>query len=201
LSDEQRKLFLSANEMVPLGGKPLQLLGDRNLPADQLAVARALYDQVDEHVRYDKSQPGYGRGDVLWVCDSRFGNCTDFHSLFISLARSSGLPARFEIGFPLPPERGHGSIGGYHCWALFHTNDQGWLPVDISEADKHPEMKEYYFGNLTADRVTFSMGRDIDLVPRQAGPPLNFFVYPHVEVDGKPLSKKQIELCFRYRDK
>lgn len=200
LTDEQRRLFLTANQKVPLSGRPLQLLTDIALPNDELAKARALYDRVDEHVRYDKSQPGYGNGDVLWVCDSQFGNCTDFHSLFISLARSQGLPARFEIGFPLPPQRGNGTIGGYHCWALFHTEDRGWVPVDISEADKHPEMKSYYFGNLTEDRVTFATGRDIDLVPGQAGPPLNFFVYPHIEIDGKPLAKDQIELSLEYSD-
>jgi transglutaminase-like putative cysteine protease len=200
LTDRQRKLFLSANEKVPLAGKPLTLLADVALPTDELAMARALYDRVDEHVRYDKSQPGYGQGDVLWVCDSRFGNCTDFHSLFISLARSQDLPARFEIGFPLPPERGAGKIGGYHCWALFYTDHQGWVPVDISEADKHPEMKEYYFGSLTEDRVTFSTGRDIDLLPKQAGPPLNFFIYPYVEVDGSPLAEDQIQLAFTYHD-
>ena len=61
-------------------------------------------------------------------------------------------------------------------------------------------MKPYYFGNLTTDRVTFSTGRDIDLVPKQAGPPLNFFIYPHVEVDGKPLAKDQMELSFAYSD-
>jgi hypothetical protein len=29
------------------------------------------------------------------------------------------------------------------------------------------------------------VGRDIDLAPRQAGPPVNIFFYPHIEVDGK----------------
>src|SRR5439155_15548256 len=29
------------------------------------------------------------------------GNCTDFHTLFIALARASGIPARWNMGFPL----------------------------------------------------------------------------------------------------
>ena len=200
LTDEQRKLFLSANRKVPLQGKQLTLLHDVKLSTDPLAVARTLYDRVDDHVRYDKSQPGYGNGDVLWVCDSRFGNCTDFHSLFISLSRAKGLPARFEIGFPLPPERGQGTIGGYHCWALFHIDKQGWVPVDISEADKHPEMKQYYFGNLTENRVAFTTGRDINLVPKQDGGPLNFFVYPYVEVDGKVWPADKRTTTINYTD-
>jgi len=200
LSAGRKQLYLSANEKVPLSGRPLDLLAGIEFATDPLSVARLLYDRVDEHVRYDNSRPGYGNGDVLWVCDSQFGNCTDFHSLFISWARSRRLPARFEIGFHLPPQHGEGSISGYHCWALFHTARRGWIPVDISEADRHPDMKEYYFGNLTEDRVTFTTGRDIELVPRQAGPPLNYFIYPHVEVDGKPWPRESIKLSFSYSD-
>ena len=201
LSPAEKKLYLSPNQKVPLAGKPLALLAKVDLAKDPpLDLARQLYNRVDEHVRYDKSQPGYGNGDVLWVCNSKFGNCTDFHSLFISFARSQGLPARFEIGFPLPEKRGAGSIGGYHCWALFHIDSYGWIPVDISEADKHPEMKEYYFGNLTENRVTFTKGRDIDLVPQQTSPSLNYFVYPHIEVDGKQWPREKIQLKFTYQD-
>ena len=200
LTDEERNLFLSANRKVPLTGKPLGLLAGVKFSSEPLAVARTLYDRVDDLVRYDKSRPGYGNGDVLWVCDSCFGNCTDFHSLFISWARAKGLPARFEIGFPLPPERGEGTIGGYHCWAFFHSDEKGWVPVDISEADKHPEMKDYYFGNLTEDRVAFTTGRDVDLVPKQDGPPLNYFVYPYIEVDGRIWPKEKVRLSITFAD-
>ena len=200
LTDYQRNLFLSANSKVPLNGRPLDLLADIPFSSDPLVLARTLYERVDEHVRYDKSQPGYGNGDVLWVCDSRFGNCTDFHSLFISWARSKGLPARFEIGFAIASERGAGSVDGYHCWALFYHNEKGWIPVDISEADKHPQKKEYFFGNLTEDRVTFTVGRDIQLVPQPKGGPLNYFVYPYVEVDGKPWPSEKMSPAFSYVD-
>jgi Transglutaminase-like superfamily len=200
LSDEQRKLLLSADAKVPVAGKPLELLAGKELPAEQLQLARLLYDRVDEHVRYDKSKPGYGNGDTLWVCDSRFGNCTDFHSLFISLARAKGIPARFEIGFSVPEKRGAGPIAGYHCWAFFWLDKQGWVPVDISEADKNPSLKEYYFGNLTENRVTFSQGRDLTLVPQQAGEPLNFFIYPYVEVDGKAWPAEKVKLEVSYQD-
>ena len=200
LSAEQQSLFLAPSQLVPTAGKPIELIADLNLPNDTVEVGRLLYDRVDEWMTYDKSKPGYGNGDVLWACDSQTGNCTDFHSLFISLARSKNIPARFEIGFPLPAERGGGSIGGYHCWAMFFSANRGWIPVDISEADKDPSMKDYFFGNLTAGRVVFSVGRDIDLVPKQDGPPLNYFVYPYVEIAGQPLPKEQIQLKFAYED-
>jgi hypothetical protein len=54
-------------------------------------------------------------------------------------------------------------------------------------------MSAYYFGNLTADRVVFSTGRDITLVPKQEGPPVNYLIYPYDEVDGKPTPQPDIE--------
>jgi transglutaminase-like putative cysteine protease len=105
--------------------------------------------------------------------------------VFISLMRAQGIPARFEIGFPLA-EAPAGEIAGYHCWAEFYLDKMGWVPVDISEAWKAPAKHDYFFGSLDANRIRFSTGRDLTLEPRQAGPPLNYFVYPYVEVDGKP---------------
>jgi len=199
-TESEEALFLAPNSNVPIDGKPLELLADMDLEEEGLACARQLYDIVDDHVSYNKEGTGWGNGDVLWVCDSKYGNCTDFHSLFISLARSKGLPARFEIGFPIAPDKQEGTVGGYHCWAYVFVKGTGWIPVDISEADKHPEKKEYYFGHLTADRVSFSTGRDIELEPKSESGPLNYFIYPHVEVDGAQLPREQIALKFAYKD-
>jgi transglutaminase-like putative cysteine protease len=198
--DPLAALFLRPDALVPIDGKPVTLLDGKSLPMDQLLLGRTLYDVVNEHMRYSKEGIGWGLGDAVWACTSGYGNCSDFHSLFISLARSQGLPAKFEIGFPLPPERGRGQIAGYHCWAWFKPRGHGWTPVDISEANKNPQLREYYFGNLTENRVTFSVGRDLVLSPPQAGPPLNFFVMPYVEVAGKPYPPENIELKLLYED-
>ena len=200
LSAEERALFLSANSLVPIKGKPVLLL--RGLPKMGDSVEeriRAVYNTVNKHMHYE-SQLGSGRGDALWACESRSGNCTDFHSLFISLARSQGVPSRFEMGFSIPTSIGSGVVEGYHCWAFFYAGGYGWIPVDISEANRHPELEDYYFGNLTANRVAFSTGRDIRLVPSQAGKPLNYFIYPHVQVEGVPWPEKKIEKRFSFID-
>ena len=199
IDQSTRDRFLAANRLVPTGGAPVQLLKETKLESDSLKRGSQLYEIVEQYMSYDKTKPGYGNGDVLWACSSKTGNCTDFHSLFISLARNQGLPARFEIGFPLPADK-KGRVKGYHCWAWFHANDVGWVPVDISEADKHPELKKYYFGKLSPDRIAFSTGRDIELVPRSASPALNYFVYPHVEVTSQSINKKLVQLDFSFAD-
>lgn len=200
---EQIARFLQPDKRVPIDGKPLELLKDKELPADQTESARVMYETVNGHMKYGKPEgKGWGNGDSEYACQEGVGNCTDFHSLFISLARSRKIPAKFEIGFSVPENRGAGDVQGYHCWAFFKPEGKGWVPVDISEANKHPDMKDYYFGNLTEDRVTFSTGRDIKLVPEQGGAPVNFLVFPYVEVGGKPLPdpRKQVQMKSTYKD-
>ena len=50
-----------------------------------------------------------------------------------SMARVSGIPAKFVVGFPLS-KLSEGPVLGYHCWAEFYDEQIGWVPVDISEA-------------------------------------------------------------------
>ena len=149
-------------------------------------------------MHYDKSGEGWGRGDAVWACDSKHGNCTDFHSLFIGMMRSSGIPARFEIGFPLPEGKTEGDIPGYHCWAEFYIRGIGWIPVDASEASKNPAKKDYFWGALDVNRVLFSYGRDIRLSADHQGEPLNYFIYPYAEANGQPV--KNLEKSFSFRD-
>ena len=104
-----------------------------------VAKAKAAYDYLFTTMRYDKTGTGWGRGDAVWACDAKHGNCTDFHSPFIGMMRADDIPARFDIGFPLPENKEQGDIAGYHCWAEFFARNTGWVPVDISEAWKAKE--------------------------------------------------------------
>lgn len=167
--------------------------------ADFAGKARALYDRVLADVDYDKSGAGWGRGDLEYVCSAGKGNCSDFHSYFIALARAQDLPALFEIGFAVPAGRREGAIGGYHCWAWYQDASGSWRPVDASEADKDPSRKDYFFGTLCANRVAFSRGRDLVLEPPQESGELNFFIYPHVEVDGKA-GVAEVTTSFQFQD-
>jgi hypothetical protein len=59
--------------------------------------------------------------------------------------------------------------------------------VDVSEADKHPELREFFFGRLTPNRFKISEGRSVVLNPAQGGDPLSTFAYAYAEADGIPL--------------
>ena len=160
-----------------------------------LERAKALYDHVLGRMRYDKSGIAWGRGDAVFACDARTGNCTDFQAYFIALARSIGIPARFAIGATIPAEKNEGIIEGYHCWAEFFAEGR-WVPVDISEAWKNPKLAHYYFGHNPANRFELTKGRDLVVDPEPASGPINFLVYPLLEMGGK-IVKAETTFTFR----
>jgi transglutaminase-like putative cysteine protease len=160
-----------------------------------LVRARALYDHVIDRMRYAKYGDGWGKGDAVYACNARTGNCTDFHSYFIALARSIGIPARFAIGASIPSERNEGGIDGYHCWAEFFA-DGKWWPLDISEGNKYSNLATYYFGRHPANRVELSRGRDLVVEPGPASGPINFLAYPLLEINGKT-AKTAVEFSFQ----
>lgn len=197
---DELKLFLRANRLVPISGQLIERVRagvPKNDPTP-LGRARAIYDYVIDTMEYKKAGTGWGNGDTLWACSAHYGNCTDFHALFISLARAEGIPARFEIGFSIPENAPAGEIEGYHCWTVFYLPGVGWVPIDASEADKHPERRDLYFGTHPADRMQFTIERDLELGKGHTTGPLNYFIYPHVEVAGRRIDG--VESSFRYAE-
>jgi transglutaminase-like putative cysteine protease len=189
------KKYLNAERLVPLD-ENFRSIAEQVTEGKKgdLVRARALYDHVIDRMRYMKYGSGWGKGDAVYACNLRTGNCTDFHAYFIALARAVGIPARFAIGAAIPSERHEGGIDGYHCWVEFYAEGK-WWPVDISEADKYSSLSTYYFGHHPANRFEFSRGRDLVVEPGPASGPINFLAYPVLEIGGKSV-KVEVEFSF-----
>ena len=183
--------YLNASILMPIGGR-FQVLADsiigQKRNEDTIMQARALYDYIIENMSYIKAGK-YGTGDAVYACDALSGNCTEFHSLFISLARSAGIPSRFAVGASIPSDRDEGGISDYHCWAEFYAEGK-WWPVDISEANKYTALATYYFGRHPANRIEFSRGRDLQIEPGPNSGPINFLAYPVMEIGKNPAFPK-----------
>jgi transglutaminase-like putative cysteine protease len=194
--DENPARFLRPEKLVP-ANETFKTLAEQATAGkkDDLDRAKALYDHVLGRMRYDKSGTGWGRGDAVYACDAKTGNCSDFHAYFIALSRTIGIPARFAIGATIPADKNEGAIEGYHCWAEFFA-DGRWVPVDISEAWKNPQLADYYFGHNPANRFELTRGRDLIVDPAPATGPINFLVYPLLEMNGKVV-KPETSFAFR----
>jgi hypothetical protein len=191
--------FLKADERVPIDGELINKL-KQEIPKTAVTPvqkAKAIYDYVVDNMEYKKVGTGWGNGDTYWACSQKYGNCTDFHALVTSMARAEGIPAKFAIGFPIPEGKSEGEIAGYHCWLELYLPQLAWMPLDASEAKKNLKKREFFFGHHPADRILFSVGRDLKL-PGMKDKPLNFFIYPYVEKEGKA-SKDFVKTEFSFR--
>jgi transglutaminase-like putative cysteine protease len=190
-----------------------QIVGGESNP---ILAARKLYDWTVQNVDYWVKDPDHLKaspvGSTEYCLGKKTGNCTDFHSLFASLAISSGIPARMIYGSLLKPTlNGMAVDGSYHCWLEFYAPRVGWIPLDASLAniygkqfdlnDKNKNLVElttatgyhgydpgkidYYFGNIDERRVVWSMGRDLMMQPAQNDGPVNSLPKAYVEIDGK----------------
>jgi transglutaminase-like putative cysteine protease len=209
--------YLAANQHVVIDDEirqlAAQIVGGEENP---VAAARKLYDWVLENVEYWVKDPQRKKaspvGSTTYCLTFRTGNCTDFESLWASLARARGIPTRIVCGsFFKPDLNGYDLDQSYHCWAAFYAPGIGWIPHDVAVADMYAGEVEvtadnellmrrttadgrfgrdaakvdYYFGNLDERRMVWSIGRDIILSPRQDAGPVNAMAKAHVEIDGR----------------
>jgi len=194
--DKSFQVYLSDNRLIPLAGNVANLKNKMLLPEPPILAAKYVYDQLINTMTYNHLAPGAGIGDAALACDSKTGDCSDYHSVFIGVCRAAGIPADHVFGIPLRTTQKNRTAKYWHCWAQFWVKGPGWITIDASEADKHPELKEYLFGTLSNDYLVISHGRDVMLEPKQKAEALNIFADPYVEVDGKSFSGTKWEGVF-----
>ena len=229
---EKLKAYLQANKNVIIDDRIRELsasiVGSEKNP---VIAARKLYDWTLENIEYwvkdPKNKKASPVGSTEYCLTTKFGNCTDFHSLWTSLARAAGIPTRMVYGSFFKKELdGQDADQSYHCWPEFYVTGSGWVPHDVavadiftgnfeSNADNEKLVRlttadgykgadkakvDYYFGNIDERRVTWSRGRDITLSPKQESGPVNALAKAYIEVDGKPAAEKEVwtrKLTFR----
>lgn len=188
------KAHLASDALAPVDDRARRLAADVGATDTSLPVrarAQRIYDHVMQSMAYDKTPgTGWGLGDFARACEVGKGNCSDFAAKFITLTRAAGIPARWTTTISLAGHHLGCNACGYTCYAHFHDGEK-WIPVNASDARKvvakDPKKAAWYFGNVDSDFIVLSVGRDLTLVPRQQGAPLNFIAWAYAEADGKPI--------------
>jgi len=201
LSQDEFKDYLGSAKNIPLDGKvkehALKITKDKKTILEK---ARAIYDWIVDNMYRDPNVKGCGFGEVERLLETMGGKCADIHSVFVALARASGIPAREIFGIRIPKGKEGDMTKAQHCWAEFYLPGYGWVvvdPADVRKAileqkitlEEAKPLREYFFGAVDESRIAFGTGRDIILNPPQASEPLNYFMYPYAEADGKPLNE------------
>lgn len=140
-----------------------RLTADCASPAEKAA---AIYDYVTGNVDY-RYQPAYLHLDVIAdTCAKELrGDCGVMALLFIALCRIAGIPARWQSGLSVRPDR-----VGPHDWAMFYIAPHGWLWADPSfgssaRRDGEPLRRKHYFGSLDPWRMVANSAFQAPLTP------------------------------------
>ncbi len=121
---------------------------------DDLEKARAIYQFVQRHMRYNPNSACRNQG-ALTALREKVGVCEDYAALFVALCRAADIPARQVNGYADPKGTGQCwnelaqafPLRGYrHSWAEFYLPGAGWLPADPTMNISTQDLK--YFGCL-----------------------------------------------------
>lgn len=160
-----------------------QAVGEERNP---LLRARQIFAFVDREIRYAAEEeyaiiPSFSEKALR----SRKGDCGIQGTLFITMCRAAGIPARWQSGFQTKP----GQIN-MHDWAEFYVEPWGWLPADPSyglQKSDDPRVKWFYFGHQDAYRLIVNLDYGSPLLPAKESlrsEPADF-QRGEVEIDGR----------------
>ena len=199
-------LFTHPTEMVPTDGivRKTALQATRGAKTD-IEKAKAIYEWIVENTTRNPKTRGCGTGDIRGMLESAdlSGKCADLNTLYVGLARASGLPARDVYGVRIADSRfGYRSLGksgditkAQHCRAEVWLAEFGWVPVDPADVRKvvleeKPGLKlsngivetarKTLFGSWEMNWMPLNFGADIAL-PGSKGGTIPFFMYPQGE--------------------
>ena len=200
------KLYLQPTELIPTDGivadTAREITHGKTRDIDK---ARAIYDWIVDNTFRDPKVKGCGLGDIRTMLVTRYfgGKCADLNSLYVGLARASGIPARDVYGVRLANSAEFKSLGkagditkAQHCRAEVYLSDYGWVPVDPADVRKvaleekpeglkldHPLVKKArakLFGAWEMNWLAYNYAHDVKL-PNAAGTPVPFLMYPQAE--------------------
>lgn len=209
--------YLKSTHFIPTDGNVLKVARKATRGKKTIAEkSRAVYDWVVENTHRDPNVRGCGTGEVEVALAKRGGKCADISSIFVAVSRAAGVPAREVFGLRLGKNPVDDMTKGHHCWAEFYMPGYGWVPADPADVRKimlvkklglkqAGEYREYYYGAVDQYRIVLGRGgRGYYLNPKQNDGPLNYFMYPYAEVDGKSLewlaAQKELKYSITFKE-
>lgn len=129
--DRSLRQYLEATDNIDINDDILSKASSLAAGKDDLfEVTYAIADWVNLNVEYDlNTLTATAVQKSSWVLANRQGVCDEITSLFISMLRSIGIPARFVSGMV------YSNVNyefGNHGWAEVYFDGYGWVPFDVT---------------------------------------------------------------------
>ncbi|GAB6906954.1 Transglutaminase domain-containing protein [Desulfosarcina cetonica] len=194
--------YLKPTAFVPADAPEMKAIAEKVTQGKTgtLEKAKAVYDWVVENTFRDPAVKGCGLGQPLRTLNQcqGGGKCADLSTVFVTLARAAGIPARDVYGLRLATPKNGDVTSGFHCWAEFYLPGTGWVMVDPADVRKmmlvHKlelkdagDWRKFFWGGDDLFRLLLEKNaRGAELIG--APEKINYFMYPAAQVDGKMLN-------------
>ena len=164
-----------------------------------LAKARKLFRWVSANVKWN-AEDEYCIIPSLAIkgFTAGRGDCGIQNTVFITLCRIAGIPARWQSGWETKPT----ADWGMHDWAEIYIAPWGWLPADATygvQKSDDPRIADFYCGHQDSYRTIFNLDWGREFVPPK--PSLRSepadLQRGEVEVDGQNLYFDQWDYTIR----
>ena len=111
--------------------------------------AAAMFGYITDNISYDKELAANVKSGYIPDPDRTLsggkGICFDYASLFASMCRSQGIPAKLVMGYV------RGDV--YHAWNEIYTEESGWVTVDLFLDGKGWELLDPTFYASASDKA------------------------------------------------
>ncbi len=155
---------------------------------NSLVKARQIFRWVSANVKWNAEDeyciiPSF----AIKGFTARRGDCGVQNTVFVTMCRIAGIPARWQSGFETKP----GELS-MHDWAEIYIAPWGWIPADASygvQKSKDPRIADFYCGHQDSYRLIINLDWGRELFP----PKTTLRSEPadlqrgEVEVDGRNL--------------
>ncbi len=139
------------------------ILEDESNP---LLQVKKLYKWINDSVTWASALEYSIIPDIPgFVIERRHGDCGMQTLLFMTLARSVGIPVKWQSGWMLHP----GEVN-LHDWAEVWYEGIGWVPVDQSfglQVSPDPRVRDFYMTGIDAYRLIVNDDFSKPLTPRK----------------------------------
>ena len=142
------------------------ILADETNP---LKKVQKIYSWISDSVRWASALEYSVMPDIPgYVMDTRHGDCGMQTLLFMTLARSQGIPAKWQSGWMLHP----GEVN-LHDWCEVYFEGVGWVPVDQSfglQDSPDENVRNFYRSGIDSYRLIVNDDYAQELSPKKKYP-------------------------------
>ncbi|MGA9410047.1 MAG: transglutaminase family protein [Roseobacter sp.] len=122
-------LFEQSTPLTESGPHVKALAKTLSSAQDTLGGLHSLSAEILKRVPYESGHTQFAT-DAETAIEIGKGVCQDHANIFVSAARSVGLPARYVSGYLMMDDRVDQDAS--HAWAEVHLKDLGWVGFDVS---------------------------------------------------------------------